>query len=95
MVSREEEPPYTSHHGAREISTCKIKKYKKAKSFKWMDKERHTGRGGEKERHTWRGGEKERHTGTSGEKELHTGRGGEKERHTGRESNFRVIIYCL
>ena len=31
MVSREEEPPHTSHHGAREISTCKNKEYKKAK----------------------------------------------------------------
>ena len=29
-------PPHTSHHGAREISTCKNKEYKKAKSFIWM-----------------------------------------------------------
>ena len=35
-VSREEEPPHTSHHGAREISSCKNKEYKKAKSFIWM-----------------------------------------------------------
>ena len=27
---------YTSHHGAREISSCKNKEYKKAKSFIWM-----------------------------------------------------------
>ena len=31
LVSREEEPPHTSHHGAREISRCKNKEYKKAK----------------------------------------------------------------
>ena len=30
---QEEEPPHTSHHGAREISSCKNKEYKKAKSF--------------------------------------------------------------
>ena len=29
MVSREEEPPHTSHHGAREISIGKNKEYKK------------------------------------------------------------------
>ena len=28
--------PHTSHHGAREISSCKNKEYKKAKSFIWM-----------------------------------------------------------
>ena len=36
VVSREEEPPHTSHHGAREISMCKNKEYKKAKSFIWI-----------------------------------------------------------
>ena len=32
----EEEPPHTSHHGAREISIRKNKEHKKAKSFIWM-----------------------------------------------------------
>ena len=36
VVSREEEPPHTSHHGAREISSCKNKECRKAKSFIWM-----------------------------------------------------------
>ena len=36
MVSREEEPPHTSHHGAREISIGKNKEYKKEKIF-YMD----------------------------------------------------------
>ena len=36
MVSREEEPPHTSHHGAREISIDKNKEYKKEKIF-YMD----------------------------------------------------------
>ena len=33
VVSREEEPPHTSHHGAREISIGKNKEYKKEKIF--------------------------------------------------------------
>ena len=36
MVSREEEPPHTSHHGAREISIGKNKEYEKEKIF-YMD----------------------------------------------------------
>ena len=36
MVSREEEPPHTSHHGAREIPIGKNKEYKKEKIF-YMD----------------------------------------------------------
>ena len=36
MVSREEEPPHTSHHGARVISIGKNKEYKKEKIF-YMD----------------------------------------------------------
>ena len=36
MVSREEEPPHTSHHGAREISFSKNKEYKKEQVF-YMD----------------------------------------------------------
>ena len=36
MVSREEEPPHTLHHGAREISIGKNKEYKKEIIF-YMD----------------------------------------------------------
>ena len=49
MVSREEEPPHTSHHGAREISFCKNKEYKKEKIIymnerdKEIERKRETG----------------------------------------------------
>ena len=57
MISREEEPPHTSHHGAREISIGKNKEYKKEiifymdvlKTIHIKEKERERERDGERE----------------------------------------------
>ena len=56
MVSREEEPPHTSHHGAREISFSKNKEYKKEQIFYMDERER------KKERETERVSEREKET---------------------------------